>query len=105
MNRDSNQAAGNLVFFLIGAAVGAGVALLYAPQEGEETRRLIGEKAHVARDKAAEVSETVANSAKEKWTAVADSVSEMVSHVPRFAQKDGSHLESGMEAVSASSES
>lgn len=29
---------------MVGAAVGASVALLYAPQSGERTRRLIGRK-------------------------------------------------------------
>jgi len=33
-----------LAWFLVGAAVGASVALLYAPQSGERTRRLIGRK-------------------------------------------------------------
>ena len=33
-----------LVWFLIGAAMGASVALLYAPQSGDRTRRLIGRK-------------------------------------------------------------
>ena len=33
-----------LVWFLVGAAVGASVALLYAPQSGDRTRRLIGRK-------------------------------------------------------------
>jgi len=36
---------------LIGALVGAGVALLFAPQSGEETRRLIRRRAkHLADD-------------------------------------------------------
>jgi gas vesicle protein len=30
---------------LLGAAVGAGIALLYAPQSGKDTRRLIAKKA------------------------------------------------------------
>lgn len=34
-----------LLAFLLGAAVGAGVALLLAPQSGEETRKKIGEGA------------------------------------------------------------
>ena len=37
----NKEAGSNLVFFLLGAAVGAAVALLYAPQEGAETRRII----------------------------------------------------------------
>ena len=34
-----------LMAFLLGAAVGAGVALLLAPQSGEETRRKLGDTA------------------------------------------------------------
>jgi len=34
-----------LIWFLTGAALGAAVALLYAPQSGEKTRRLITKKA------------------------------------------------------------
>jgi gas vesicle protein len=33
-----------LVWFLVGAAMGASVALLYAPQSGDRTRRMIGRK-------------------------------------------------------------
>ena len=40
-NRDNSALLG----FLLGAAVGAGVALLLAPTSGEETRRRIGESA------------------------------------------------------------
>ena len=34
-----------LIAFATGALIGAGIALLYAPQSGEETRRLITERA------------------------------------------------------------
>ncbi|MEO8026510.1 MAG: YtxH domain-containing protein [Bryobacteraceae bacterium] len=40
----SNNNSNSAVWFLTGAALGAAVALLYAPQSGEETRKLIGKK-------------------------------------------------------------
>jgi len=39
-----------IAWLLIGAAAGAGVALLYAPQSGEETRKLIRRTAGDAKD-------------------------------------------------------
>jgi len=39
-----------LIWFLAGAALGATAALLYAPQSGERTRRMIGRKALEGRD-------------------------------------------------------
>ncbi len=104
MSKNSNEMGSNLVFFLIGAGIGAGVALLYAPREGEHTRKMIGEKAMVARDKAAEVTENVTNVAKEKWTGVKDSVSEMVSNAPKLGQNDSNHAIPSKEPASSSSE-
>ena len=44
----------SLIAFLLGAAVGAGVALLYAPMSGSETRAHITDKANQAKDTAEE---------------------------------------------------
>ena len=52
MADNSNAAASVLVAFAVGAAVGAAVALLYAPATGEETRRKLAQKAREGRDKA-----------------------------------------------------
>ena len=41
----SDQRTDSLIAFLLGAAVGAGVALLLAPASGEETRKKISETA------------------------------------------------------------
>jgi len=41
MERNNGE---NFVWFLIGAAAGASVALLYATQAGHRTRRLLGRK-------------------------------------------------------------
>jgi gas vesicle protein len=42
------------MWLLIGAAVGAGIAMLYAPKSGKDTRRLLRRKAEDARDAIAE---------------------------------------------------
>jgi gas vesicle protein len=46
-----------LAGFLIGGLIGAAVALLYAPQSGEETRTIIKEKSIELKDKASETAE------------------------------------------------
>ena len=54
MSNDAGMSTGGiLVAFVAGAAVGAAVALLYAPGAGEETRRKLAEKAREGRDQAA----------------------------------------------------
>ncbi len=53
MSRDDGGAAGTVVVaFVLGAITGAAVALLMAPATGEETRRLLAEKAREGREKA-----------------------------------------------------
>ena len=41
----AQQNSDKLVWLIAGAAIGAAIALLYAPQTGRDTRRLIGKKA------------------------------------------------------------
>jgi len=48
----SDHNSESLTAFLLGAFVGAGVALLLAPQTGTETRRQLGEKARELGDEA-----------------------------------------------------
>ena len=60
---------------LVGSAIGAAVALLYAPQTGDVTRDMIKQKAGEAKDKAGELATT----AKEKATTVAGNLSSTVS--------------------------
>ncbi len=42
--------ADKVMWLLIGAAAGAGIALLYAPKSGKDTRKLIRRRAEDARD-------------------------------------------------------
>ena len=68
----------NLVFFLVGAAAGAAIALLYAPQDGETTRRMIGDKASDVKDKATEFGTNVASTARDKWSVASDKITNLV---------------------------
>jgi gas vesicle protein len=43
-NNESSRVGGILAAFAIGALIGTGVALLYAPQSGKETRKLLAKK-------------------------------------------------------------
>jgi|SRR5919109_4535899 gas vesicle protein len=53
MARDDGGAAGTVVVaFVLGALTGAAIALLLAPATGEETRRILGEKAREGRERA-----------------------------------------------------
>jgi gas vesicle protein len=60
------EKGGGVGSFLLGAMIGAGIALLLAPQSGEETRRDIKRKARevsdAAKDAAGDLQDTVADS-------------------------------------------
>ena len=45
LHEENNQGVNILVSFLIGGIVGAGLALLFAPQTGRKTRRQIADLA------------------------------------------------------------
>ena len=45
---DNNS--GSLVWFVAGAAIGASIALLYAPQSGRDTRRYLNKKSRQGRE-------------------------------------------------------
>ena len=45
-NKSANPAVRFVAAFAVGALVGAGIALLYAPQSGQKTRDLLARKAN-----------------------------------------------------------
>ena len=53
-NQQGIGAGGVLFAFAAGAAVGAAVALLFAPATGDETREFLGQRAREGRDKASD---------------------------------------------------
>lgn len=53
-HREDNNGGAVLISFLIGGIVGAGLALLFAPQSGKKTRGKIVDLAEDARDYASD---------------------------------------------------
>jgi len=60
--------------FVLGAITGAAVALLMAPTSGEETRRIIADKAREGRDKANEA----ARQGRELWNRQRDNINSAI---------------------------
>ena len=56
-----------LVWFLAGSAIGAAIALLYAPQSGEDTRRYLGRQARKGRRVIEDVSEDLSDRGREMY--------------------------------------
>jgi gas vesicle protein len=64
MARDNGGEAGTVILaFVLGAVTGAAVALLMAPTSGEETRRILADRAREGAGKAREV----AGQGRELW--------------------------------------
>ncbi len=56
-----------IMWLLIGAAIGAGVALLYAPKTGKETRRFLRKKADRARETLEQTGEDLMDAGKDVY--------------------------------------
>ena len=85
-NRDDAQSA---LWFVAGVAVGATIALLFAPQSGEETRRLIGTKTREGRDKLSERGRELMDQGRElfdRGREIADEAAEMFERGRRLVQ-------------------
>jgi len=70
----------SLVWFLTGAALGASIALLYAPYAGRDTRRLLAKKTRQGREAVSEASRDLADKGRElyvKGRRVADDAAEL----------------------------
>ena len=85
----AQQNSDRLVWLLAGAALGASIALLYAPQTGRDTRRLIGRKARQGREAIADVGQDLAEKGRdlyENGRRVADDAAEMLERGRRMME-------------------
>ena len=73
-----NNGSNNLLFFLAGMTIGGVAALLFAPQSGEKTRKLIGKKAEAGRDYLRDAGDDLREQAEEFVDKSRDVVSKQV---------------------------
>lgn len=71
MYEENSSPRSGFKIFAVGALIGAGIALLYAPQSGKETRKLIGKKAQLLKDKAQDTVENAQEFIKDRKADVA----------------------------------
>ena len=84
-----NNNADTLLWFVAGAALGASIALLYAPQTGRDTRRLISRKTRDGRESLIDASRDLADKGRdlyEKGLRVADDAAEMIERGRRLVE-------------------
>ena len=77
---DEYDSTGKLIWFLSGAAIGAAIALLYAPQSGVETRKLLSRKAGEGREALADSGKDLMDRGRElfeKGKAMADEAADL----------------------------
>jgi gas vesicle protein len=80
---------GNFVWFFAGAAVGAAIALLYAPQSGKDTRRLIEKKTRASREAIMDTSRDLAEKGRdlaEKGRRVAEDAADLIERGRRLVE-------------------
>jgi gas vesicle protein len=85
-----NESGGNLIWFVAGAAIGAAIALLYAPQTGTETRRMIMEKSREGADAVAGTSREMYERGRELYERgrrMADDAAEMLERGKAIVEK------------------
>jgi gas vesicle protein len=81
---------GSLVWFVAGAAIGATIALLYAPQSGRDTRRIIGKKTRQGREALADTGRDLVDKGRdlyEKGRRVADDAAELFDRGRRLVER------------------
>ena len=81
----SNSNENTLLALLIGAAIGAGIGILYAPEKGSETRHKIKQKAldttHDVTDRLKHAKEELTKTADAKKVAFEEKLEEVISNM------------------------
>ena len=92
MHRDDYCSSGTtLLSFLTGTVIGAGIALLYAPKTGVETREMLSDYGNDLRDKSRHLPESVRYSAED----MADRGKHLINRGKEFIEQGTEMVNSG----------
>lgn len=95
--------SGGVSDFLLGALIGAGVALLFAPRSGRETRAEINRRARAAQDRVRGVAEEVTDQVVDKFEGARARIEEQIdsarSAIAAKKEQVGRAMEAGREAA------
>jgi gas vesicle protein len=80
------SSSGLITSFLGGVAIGYGIALLFAPRSGRETREMLGDYAQSTGEKISKMARNAADSAKDAAESVGQKASE-------YGQKAGEYVD------------
>jgi len=99
---------GSIAPFLVGLAVGAGLALLFAPQSGAETRRFIRRRARRAAETMRATAEDLGDSVRDKVDHVKHRVEDTIDHAREAVAREKRHakdsIRTGRDAARAARE-
>jgi gas vesicle protein len=96
--------SGSVGSFLVGLAVGAGIALLLAPKSGEETRRDIARQARQARDRARDLADDASRHVSRRNTEARDAVTQRVDRARQAVDLKRRQVERAVEAGRAAAQ-
>lgn len=80
LERHGDDSGSSVVWFIVGAALGAAIGMLFAPKSGRETRRLIADQAEHGRERLSETSRDLRDKSKtvyDRGRHMADEASEL----------------------------
>ena len=81
MYREEGTGASFALGLFAGAVIGAGVALLFAPKTGNETRELLGQQYRGLADRVSDATETLRQQARERGQQITSQLSDRISSV------------------------
>ena len=96
--REERRGSGSLLMLLAGGLVGAGIALLYAPLSGEETRRYLKMQKERARSRAQNLTENVKESVSEVVNEVKGTIDKLIEEGVELTKEKKAELLAAIEA-------
>jgi gas vesicle protein len=96
--REERRGSGSLLMLLAGGLVGAGIALLYAPLSGEETRRYLRMQKERARSRAQNLTENVKESVSEVVDEVKGTIDKLIEEGVELTKEKKAELLAAIEA-------